>query len=88
MKKTILILVFAIMSAATFAQEMKFKIVPAAKMLNPYNFTNELNTVVDNGLPMVLNVKFHGVHETDGSDLHGINEERFLRIIASLNVHF
>ena len=88
MKKNILILVFAIMSATTFAQEMKFKIVPAAKMLNPYNFTNELNTVLDNGLPMVLNVKFHGVHETDGSDLHGINEERFLRIIASLNVNF
>lgn len=88
MKKTILILVFAIMCASTFGQEMKFKIVPAPDMLNPNNFSNELNTVLDNGLPMVLNVKFHGVHETDGSDLHGINEERFLRIIASLNIKF
>ncbi|OYU83180.1 MAG: hypothetical protein CFE24_12415 [Flavobacterium sp. BFFFF2] len=57
-------------------------------MLNPNNFTNRFNTIADNGLPLVLNVKFHGIHETNGDDNYNINEERFLKVIASLNINF
>jgi hypothetical protein len=57
-------------------------------MYDVNNFTNRFNTVQDNGSPMVINVKFHGVHETNGTDSHNINEERFLKIIASINQNF
>ena len=88
MKKNILILVFAILSVNTFGQALQETLLETPEMRDVNNFTNHLNTVQDNGLPIVINLKFHGIHETDGSDLHSINEERFLRIIASLNVNF
>ena len=88
MKKTILIALFTMMILNTFGQELKQTLLPTPEMRDVNKFTNRYNTVLDNGLPMVLNVKFHGIHETDGSDLHNINEERFLRIIAKLNMNF
>lgn len=88
MKKIILIILSAMMISNTFGQVINSNLVTTPEMFNVNNFTNRFNTVQDNGLPMVLNVKFHGIHETDGSDLHSINEERFLKIIATLNINF
>ena len=88
MKKIILIFSLTLISVMSFGQNVTCISEPSAKMFNQNNFTNRFHTVQDNGMPMVLNVKFHGVHETDGSDIHNINEERFLKIIASLNLNF
>jgi hypothetical protein len=93
MKKNIIFFIITLISILSFGQNIttnnvtsNFTITP--EMLDVNNFTNRFHTVIDNGSPKVINVKFHGVHETDGTDSFNINEERFLKIIASLNVNF
>lgn len=59
--------------------------VPDADMLDVSKYSNRYQIISNTDGPYVFNIRFHGVHETDGSDLHNINEARFLRSIARLN---
>ena len=86
MKKLIFILI--ILPLYISAQSPGCSFVPYPEMLNINNYTNRVQTITDQNEPLVFNVKFQGMHGSGGVDIHNINEERFLRMIVTLNIHY
>ena len=90
MKVNLLKFAIKLIFYSTYAQQNQRTELPyvSPQMLDISKFSNRFQQITTSPGPYVFNLKFHGVHLTDGTDIGNINENLFMTMVGRLNEVF